>query len=126
MFESLRKIEFLSVFAIKTSLLQGLLISKTLLLITSSQQVQVSAIVSLRSLLEVEVSNLSCLLKFLSALLQLEEIVVSSLNTLVAISVLTLLTGNDVPKTIHVALVTLTLFLELLELEAGTIDILAE
>jgi len=126
LFESLRKIEFLSVFAIKTSLLQGLLISKTLLLITSSQQVQVSAIVSLRSLLEVEVSNLSCLLKFLSALLQLEEIVVSSLNTLVAISVLTLLTGNDVPKTIHVALVTLTLFLELLELEAGTIDILAE
>ena len=113
-------------FAIKTSLLQGLLISKTLLLITSSQQVQVSAIVSLRSLLEVEVSNLSCLVKFLSALLQLEEIVVSSLNTLVAISVLTLLTGNDVPKTIHVALVTLTLFLELLELEAGTIDILAE
>jgi hypothetical protein len=64
--------------------------------------------------------------QLLSTLLQLEKIVVGSLDTLVAVGILTLLAGNDVPKAIHITLVTLAFLLELLELEAGSIDILAE
>lgn len=65
-------------------------------------------------------------MQLLSTLLQLEKIVVGCLDTLVVVGILTLFARNDVPKAIHITLVTLAFLLELLELEAGSIDILAE
>lgn len=85
-----------------------------------------SSIISLRSLLKIEVSDFGGLLQLLGTLLQFKQIVVSRLNTLVVVSVLTLFAGNDISEAIHITLITLSLFLELLEFKTTCINVLSK
>lgn len=65
-------------------------------------------------------------MQLLSTLLQLEKIIVGSLDTLVVVGILTLFACNYIPKTINITLVTLAFLFELLELKASSINVLAE
>jgi len=100
-----------------------LLILKTSLFVASAMQVQVAGLVLVVGLLEVEVAQLSNFGEFGRSLLQLEEVVVGSLDSLVAIGILAFFLGANVTKTIDLALVASSFLLKFLKLKRSVVDV---
>ena len=117
MFKSLRQVVFLSVALVQRAGRTILLILETSLFVSGAVQVQVAGLILVVGLLEVEVAELGHFGEFGCPLLQLEEVVVGGLDSLVAVRVLALFLGTHVTEAVDLALVAGTLLLELLELE---------
>ena len=123
MLESLRQVVFLSMTLVKRACSAVLLILKTSLFVASAMQVQVAGLVLVVGLLEVEVAQLSNFGEFGRSLLQLEEVVVGSLDSLVAIGILAFFLGANVTKTIDLALVASSFLLKFLKLKRSVVDV---
>lgn len=123
MFESLGQVVFLSMALVKRASSAVLLILKAGLFVASTMKVQVAGLVLVVSLLEVEVAQLSNFGEFGRPLLQLEEVVVGSLDSLVAVGILAFFLGTNVTKTIDLALVASSFLLKFLELKRSVVDV---
>jgi len=108
-------------------MLKVLLLSlETGLLVTCLQEVTVSGVMSLLGLLKIHVLVLRNFIEFAFTLLKSSEIVLGSLETFVGLAVLALLLAINITKTVHLLLIAASLFLKLLELVGGTVDIFSE
>ena len=111
---------------VKSSLEVGLLLVQFGKLITSVSQVRAGASVSVSSAAVVTLTSVKNFREFSRALLELEEIKVSSLETSVSITILTFLVGVEVAEAVDFELVTGTFLLKLAELIGGSLIVLAE
>lgn len=125
-FESLDQITLLCLLAVEGTLLLALFLLETGSLITSSQQIHVSCVISLRSLLEVVVLVFANFGEFTNTFLELVEIVLGGLDSLVSLSILALLVTIHLTETIDLLLITATLLLQLLKLKVGSVNIFSQ
>lgn len=125
-FESLDQVTLLCLLAVEGTLLLALFLLETGSLITSSQQIHVSCVISLRSLLEVVVLVFANFGEFTNTFLELVEIVLGGLDSLVSLSILALLVTIHLTETIDLLLITATLLLQLLKLKVGSVNIFSQ
>jgi len=104
----------------------ALLTLKTGLLVSSSEEVSVGTLVGLSSSSQVEFTSFSLLAKFVSSLLSLEKFVIKTLNSLIRLSIFTLLERVKIAETVDFFLVAGTLFLKLLQLEVAGIKVFSQ
>lgn len=126
LFESLHQVGLLGLLGVQGEVLHALLVGELGSLVSCSQQVAVGCIVGLRGLPEVEVLVLADLGEFGCALLKFEKVMLGSLDPLIGGGILTLLVAVGSAELIDLLLVAAALLLELLQLEVGTVDVLAQ
>lgn len=94
------------------------------LLVSAFQQVEVCVLIVLTRESEVVLCDIGMLLKVVRSLGHLAEVVVGGLDPLLRVVVLALLDRVNFPKAVHFQLISLSLLLELLELELTNLDLL--
>lgn len=124
--QTLHQVALLGLLAVHGVLLVALLVGQAGGLVPRLEQVMVGGVVGFRGLAQVKVLVLVDLGELGRALLLLEEVVLGGLDLLVRGSVLPLLVAIDVAEAIDLLLVAATLFLQLLQLEVGGVDVLAK
>jgi hypothetical protein len=125
-FGSTHKIGFLLHFEVESTALLRLLVLSKVVLVSGSEQVSMSFLISFSGSPEIELLGISEFRKVSRLLLRLVKVVVRSLDSVVGVRVLALFHGVQTSELVDLFLVSLSLLFELSELVVSVVEVLGK